>query len=518
MTDDGTAAGGAGTPPDKSESKPAARRRRRTSPAHRTTPAPAPADKQEGRPAATPAAEAATAPLDTAAAAVTTRLDTTRDVTVEMPSATADTVALPAVGSSSGAGDAAAAKKGADQRRPARWRGIVAVVLIVLATLLAPLTLAVLWMNHDLLNTDNYVAAVAPLSSNPALQDAVAHNLTDELWTKVNVQQQLAGALPSWAQIFSAPLSNQLKSYTYQGVHAVVSSKAFGKVWEVANRQAHTQVSAALLGKKIAGVDTANGQVSVDFAPVVDQVKSALDGKGIHVLDPVATTPGSATFVIFRSATLAKAQKTVDFFHKLSVALPLLLLAAWVGAIAVSWRRRRTVLQLGFTLALAMVVTLVAYHLGRGAYLNAVSSPQLPRDAAAPIFDALLVGVLGAARTVFVVGLVIWLGALVAGPAGWAVWVREAVAGVFQSAGTAAEQRGLDLGPFGSWVARHHRPLQIAGLLIAAVVLVFWGTPGVAGVLWIVAGLLVYLAIVEFVGRLTRPATGDAVAPKTGGL
>jgi hypothetical protein len=501
MTDDGTAAGGAGTPPDKSESKPAARRRRRTSPAHRTTPAPAPADKQEGRPAATPAAEAATAPLDTAAAAVTTRLDTTRDVTVEMPSATADTVALPAVGSSSGAGDAAAAKKGADQRRPARWRGIVAVVLM----LLAPLTLAVLWMNHDLLNTDNYVAAVAPLSSNPAVQDAVAQNLTNELWAKVNVQQQLAGVLPSWAQIFSAPLSNQLKAYTYQGVHAVVSSKAFGKVWEVANRQAHTQVSAALLGKKIAGVDTANGQVSVDFAPVVDQVKSALDGKGIHVLDPVATTPGSATFVIFRSATLAKAQKTV-------------LLAAWVGAIAVSWRRRRTVLQLGFTLALAMVVTLVAYHLGRGAYLNAVSSPQLPRDAAAPIFDALLVGVLGAARTVFVVGLVIWLGALVAGPAGWAVWVREAVAGVFQSAGTAAEQRGLDLGPFGSWVARHHRPLQIAGLLIAAVVLVFWGTPGVAGVLWIVAGLLVYLAIVEFVGRLTRPATGDAVAPKTGGL
>jgi len=491
MTDDGTAAGGAGTPPDKIEPKP-----------------------EEGRPAATPATEAATAPLDTAAAADTARLDTTAGATAEMPSATADTVALPAAESPSGAGSPPAAKTADDQRRPARWRGIVAVVLIVLATLLAPLTLAVLWMNHDLLNTDNYVAAVAPLSSNPALQGAVAQNLTNELWAKVNVQQQLAGVLPSWAQIFSAPLSNQLKSYTYQGVHAVVSSKAFGKVWEVANRRAHTQVSAALLGKKVAGVDTANGQVSVDFAPVVDQVKSALDGKGIHVLDPVATTPGSATFVIFRSATLAKAQKTINFFHKLTVALPLLLLAAWAGAIAASWRRRRTVLQLGFTLALAMAVTLVGYHLGRGAYLNAVSSPQLPRDAAAAIFDALLVGVLAAARTVFVVGLVIWLGALLAGPGGWAVWVRRAVAGIFQTAGTAAEQKGLDLGPVGLWVARHHRPLQIAGLLIAAAVLVFWGTPGVAGVLWIVVGLLVYLAIVEFVGRLTRPAVGDAVAPR----
>ena len=41
------------------------------------------------------------------------------------------------------------------------------------------------------------------------------------------------------------------------------------------------------------------------------------------------------------------------------------------------------------------------------------------------------------------------------------------------------------------------------------------GTPGVAGVLWIVAGLLVYLAIVEFVGRLIRPVAGDVVASRT---
>jgi len=487
MSDDATPQSGKGARPGKGEPRPAAGRRRGASAPRPKKPAPgAPADPGTPLPDSAAPAEAVTAPLASA------------------PPAEAVTAPLAPVATAAG------------QRRPARWRGIVAIVLIVLATLLAPLTLAVLWMNHDLMNTDNYVAAVAPLSSNPAVQDAVAQNLTNELWAKVNVQQQLAGVLPSWAQVFSAPLSNQLKDYTYKGVHAIVSSKAFGKVWEVANRQAHTQVSAALLGKKIAGIDTAEGQVSVDFAPVVDQVKSALDGKGIHVLDGVAAAPGSATFVLFRSATLAKAQKAISFFHKLSVALPLLLLAAWVGAIAVSRRRRRTVLQLGFTLALAMVVTLVAYHLGRGAYLNAISSPQLPRDAAAAIFDALLVGVLTAARTVLVIGLLVWLGALLTGPAGWAVWVREALAGVFQTAGTAAEQKGLDLGPVGSWVARRHRPLQLAGLLIAAAVLVFWGTPGLAGVLWIVVGLLVYLALVEFVGRLTRPPAGDAVAPRTG--
>jgi hypothetical protein len=450
-----------------------------------------------------------------AAETPTASLDTGAGVTAELPPSGGDTAPLPAAKAGTGGSDADAAA-GTAQHRPARWRGIVAVVLIVLATLLAPLTLAVLWMNHDLMNTDNYVKTVAPLSSNAAVQTAIATDLTDQLWSKVDVSQQLAGVLPSWAQVFAAPLSNQLKAYTYQAAHAIVGSPAFSKVWEVANRQAHSKVQAALLGNQGGVVQTTGGQVSIDLAPAVDKVKAALDAKGIHALDTVATTPGATTFVLFRSESLARAQKAVKFFHKLSVALPLLLIAAWAGAIAVSRRRRRTVLQLGFTLALAMAVTLVGYHLGRGAYLNAVVSSQLPRPAAAAIFDTLVVGVLAAARTVFVVGLVIWLGALIAGPAGWAVKLRGALAGAFESAGTRAEEKGLDLGPVGSWVARHHRALQIAGLVVAAAVLVFWGTPGVAGVLWTVVILLIYLAIVEFVGRLTRPATADAAVPKGG--
>ena len=138
----------------------------------------------------------------------------------------------------------------------------------------------------------------------------------------------------------------------------------------------------------------------------------------------------------------------------------------------------------------------------------------MPRPAAAAIFDTLAVGVLDAARTVFVVGLLVWLGALIAGPARWAVAVRGALSGVFQSAGARAERRGLDLGPVGSWVAGHHRALQIAGLLVAAAVLVFWGTPGIAGVIWIVVGLLVYLAIVEFVSRLTGPVADAGASPQ----
>ena len=502
--------------PTAGAGKPSAPRKRRAA-SHTPTPRTAPDATAE-------TVRDATVATATAAMSAATP-ETTPDATVEMPAATADTVSLPAApapgpaSESPGSGsqapavtapappaNGAVAATGAGPARGPRWRRIVAVVLIVVATLLAPLVLEVTWMNRDLLNTNNYVSTVAPLASNPGVQTAVARNLTDQLWAKVDVTGQLSGVLPSWAQVFAGPLSNTLKGYAYQATHAAVSSKAFATVWEKANRTAHNQVRNVLLGSPGGAVKSSNGEVSLDLSPLADQIKATLDSKGIHALDSVSLPPGSATFVIFRSATLAKAQKTVKVLHSLSVALPLLLIAAWAGAIAVSLRRRRTILQLGFTLALAMVVTLVAYHLGRGLYLNAVSSPQLPRDTAASIFDTLMRGMLGPAKTVLVVGFVIWLGALVMGPARWAVSLRSMLSGGIDTAGSAAEARGLDLGPFGSWVARHRHALQIAGLVVAAAVLVFWGTPGVAGVLWIVVALLVFVALVEFVGRLTAPS------------
>ena len=241
-------------------------------------------------------------------------------MTAEMPQSGGGSAPPTASDPASGGdvGDSATSTAG---RRPGRWRRPLAVVLIVIATLLAPLALAVGWMDRDLLNTQNYVKAVAPLSSNPAIQTATAHAVTNGLWDKVDVQQQLDGVLPSWAQIFAAPLSNTLKGYAYQATLSVVSSPGFSKV-AAANEKGHATVKAALLGNEGGTVTTINGQVTLDLGPLADRVKGALDARGIHALDGVATTAGSTSFVIFHSDNLAKAQGWVKFFQKLHVACP----------------------------------------------------------------------------------------------------------------------------------------------------------------------------------------------------
>ena len=425
-------------------------------------------------------------------------------ITPDSPSDPADQLSDPSA--------AAGASAPPADKRATLWRRIVAIVLIVIATVLAPVTVAVLWMNTQLLNTDNYVAAVAPLSKDPAVRQAVATDLTNGIWSQVNVDQQLQSRLPSWAQVFAAPLSSQLKDYAYKATYALVSSDQFSTLWQEANRRAHARVTGLLLGEQNKALQTQSGEVYLDLSVVGDRIKSALDARGIHVLDSVTLDPSRTKFVLFRSHKVAQAQKLIKFLNTLRWVLPILLIAAWAGAIAVSTRRRRTVLLLGFFLAVVAVLVLVGYNLGRGAYLDKISSPQLPRAAAAAIFDTMLTSLKTALRTTFVVGLVVWLGALLAGPAWWAVRLRHSLSGGFEKAGGAAEAHGVDLGPVGGWVAGHHRALQLAGVIVAAAVLVFWGTPGVAGVVWTVVILLLYLAVVEFVGRLTPPAAAGTAA------
>ena len=69
-----------------------------------------------------------------------------------------------------------------------RWRTIVAVLLIVLGCVLAPLAGVAVWARNQVTNSDRYVATITPLASDPAIQQAITDQITTQVFTAIDIQ------------------------------------------------------------------------------------------------------------------------------------------------------------------------------------------------------------------------------------------------------------------------------------------------------------------------------------------
>src|SRR5687767_5936048 len=73
------------------------------------------------------------------------------------------------------------------RRRHGGWRWTGAVVLLLIAALLTTLSVVARYARGEIINTEKYVATVAPLASDPAVQSAVANRVSNEVIQKLDV-------------------------------------------------------------------------------------------------------------------------------------------------------------------------------------------------------------------------------------------------------------------------------------------------------------------------------------------
>src|SRR5580704_18851906 len=72
--------------------------------------------------------------------------------------------------------------------RARRARGITAWVLVVLASLLIPISVLSAWAITTVTNTDQYVSTMAPLARNQIIIEHLATKATNELFSTMVVQ------------------------------------------------------------------------------------------------------------------------------------------------------------------------------------------------------------------------------------------------------------------------------------------------------------------------------------------
>ncbi|MFF2996359.1 hypothetical protein ACFVTC_17555 [Streptomyces sp. NPDC057950] len=415
------------------------------------------------------------------------------------------------------------ALEGAGPARTERhhWlRSTGSVLLILLASLLSLLAVVAVWADSIVRDTDRYVATVGPLARDPAVRKAVTDRVTTAVLAQIDVEKLVKdleraasekGAPTGAAKLLgglTGPITSGLKSLVGDTVERVVSSKAFDAVWVDANRRAHAALDKALTGESGGAVSVENGQVAIDVAPLVKQVKDRLVSAG---LQPAALIPAVHTdFVVFASKDIGRVRTYLRVLEIIGNWVPVVAVLIAALGVYLAVNRRRALIGAALGVLAAMVVLGVALTVMRAIYLD-----HLPvgasEAAAAAVFDALVRFLRASVRAVGALALVTAAGAFLVGPSPVAVRVRTGCGRGIGAVRDVAESAGLPLGAVGRFVHRFKRWIGAVILAVAAIVLFTWSYPTTAVVVWTLVIVLAAFAIREFLD--TVPVSTPSAGP-----
>jgi hypothetical protein len=389
------------------------------------------------------------------------------------------------------------------------WRPVVSGILLAVVVLLAPLCVVARWTHGEVSDTDKYVNTVAPLARNPEVQAAIAHRITTLIFQYVDVQgitDEAANALAerglsdratTGLKALSGPLDSAVQSFVEEKVLEVVQTDAFEQAWDNANRQAHNQLVAALTGDTSGSVQVSGDEVRISLAAFVDTVKQSLIDQGFGLASQIPTV--DATFVLFSSSDLGKAQKGFHLLDVVATVLPILTLLLIAIAVFVARSRRAALIAAGLCVALGMVLLGLLLTGTRPFYLDALPD-TVNQQAAGVVYDTLISSMRRNLRIIGVVALLVAAVAWAVGPSKSARRLRsttttgaQAVTGFVRE----SSQRRVDTGEFGRSLWDLRTPVRI-GIVVIGVAVLLSNNPLSAGlVIWTIVLMLIAWFVLE---------------------
>ncbi len=406
----------------------------------------------------------------------------------------------------------------ATARRGPRWRTALSVVLIVVATLLAPVAVVSTWVRLELTSTDAFVSTLSPLASDPAIQQLVADRVTDAVEGQVDIDaltDQAFGAVanldvPPRAKLalrqLSAPAAAGIRSMISDAVDRFVRSDAFQDVWDQALRTTHQQLLASQDGDLAGGAVTVGqqGEIAVQLAPVIAQVKQLLVARGVPLAGQIPEI--NRTIVVATVSAAPKVRMLYAAAVDMGTWLPYVVLALFAGAVWAANRHRRALVASGLCLTAAMILTALALRAGRIVAVSELAPRYLTSAAVRALWDDVTVmlrsAVLATGALALVTAVVAWLGA----PVGFPLGLRRTATDLAATVRAAGERQGVTTGGFGRWLHAQRRLVLWAIAALSAVVVILSRplTLGFVGWLVVVDVVLIVLLLL-----LERPEPGD---------
>lgn len=303
--------------------------------------------------------------------------------------------------------------------------GVGVGAVIALASVFLLLTFVSVWANRQILDADQWQKTSTEILERPAVQNALANYLVDQLFESVDVEREIKDQLPSDWQVLASPATSALRSITLSGTKKVLELPVTQEAWAAANEIAHQTLINTLEGGR-GGVSTREGVVTINARIILQQAANKLGLSG-NLVNKIPERAG--TFEIWRSDDLATAQAAYRTFKDLLwVFAGLTVLLYALAIFLAARRRRRAVIAMGGSFVVVGLLALIAVSLSRGPAIDSLAQTSAVTGAVGEIYDIGTALLKRMAASVIFTGVMVLLACLLTGPYAWAVSVRKFLA------------------------------------------------------------------------------------------
>ncbi len=389
---------------------------------------------------------------------------------------------------------------------------LLAVVLIVIGAILAPVAVVASWAKVQLTDTDTFVATYAPLADDPGVQAYVTDETVKVIQEHVDIPKLTSQVIDGITGLGTGPVATKaldaLKAPLAQGIVSLiqttvgrfVSSDAFAQVWQDALRASHTQLVATMQGNPKAAITVgADGSVGVQLGPIIDRVKQLLEDQGLSFASQIPT--------IDRTITVAQNSSipTLQMFYNLAIAagawLPWVAIGLLALGVVVARRRALALIGAACALGLAMIVVVAGISIGQIVFVASASPALVQAGVAKTLYTTVSTAMKDTGVAVLVLAIVVALVAWYSGPFG----VPRRLRGFFGSGVTwvreSAERHGISTGRTGEWFYAQRVLLRSAVAVIAAAIVLFVRPLTPSLIVWTLVIAAVVIGILELVQR-----------------
>lgn len=416
-------------------------------------------------------------------------------------------------------------RRGASGRTLLLVRKVLAAVLVVLAGFGAVASVVGLWGARTTLNTDRWVATVGPLPEHPEFTAAIATYLSEQVFQQLDVESRVARALPPQAAFLAAPVTNAVRDHLRGTVQRFMDTEQFKTLWIRANRFAHANIM-AVLEDRSETLSIKNGTITLNLLPIVNDLLVAIEAElptmfgkrldlptlssgeipagleeRIETALGVSLPEDFAQITLYDHDELGVLQDAVVTFKRSVALLVIATLVLLALAVAVSPSRRRTLLQFGLALTVAVVVLSSVLRAVRDQLLAQVPEGVYREGASVALYEVFSL-LRERGDQLLALGIGIAVLAYLVGPGRLPVALRRHTIAGLRAAARAA--RRADTERVRRWIARHVDPLRVGGVVVGAVLaLLFASWPALLAIALLLAG---YEVLVTVLARSSQTA------------